>query len=100
MTLNVTNIAVIKRDDSPMKNKTSAYFSYLCPIPLAFRMDKKDKIQLDIKNRMAKAVKSSIRVAAFIARIFLEVKTIKHNPNKLADVFKIWWEFEFLSFID
>lgn len=96
----MTNIAVTESDESPMKNKISAYFSYLCPVLLVLRIDKKDNIQLDIKKSIAKAVNSSIKVAAFIASIFLDVRTIKHNPNKLADVFNMCWEFEFLSFIN
>lgn len=91
--------AVIKSDERPIKNRTSAYFSYRIPNSLLLRMAKKDKMQLNINEKIANAVNSSINVALFISRMFLEVKTIKHKPSKLADVFKMCWELEFRSFI-
>lgn len=95
----VIRVAVTKRDESPTKNKTSAYFSYFIPISVLLRMAKKDKMQLNINENIANAVNSSINVAAFISRIFLDVKTIKHKPNKLAEVFKMCCELELFFFI-
>lgn len=91
--------AVTKRHDNPTKNKRSAYFSYFSPNTVLLRIARKERMQLNINENMANAVSSSIKVAAFISRIFLEVSTMKHNPSKFADVFKMWCEFEFLSFI-
>ena len=85
----VTSAAVKKREPKPIKNKISAYFSYFWPNEVVLRMAKKDKMQLNINENIAKAVSSSISVAAFISRIFLDVNTMKHNPNKFADVFKM-----------
>lgn len=58
--------AVIKREDSPMKNKISANFSYFNPNKVVLRIDRNDRIQLNINENMANAVNSSINDAAFI----------------------------------
>jgi hypothetical protein len=52
-------------------------------------MARKDNKQLLIKIIMASAAPSSINEDSLRFEILTEVKTIKQNPNKLAEVFKI-----------
>jgi hypothetical protein len=64
--LKVINPAVTKSEDKPTKNKISANFSYLGPNAVVLRIDRKDKMQLNINENMANEVNSSINDAAFI----------------------------------
>jgi hypothetical protein len=64
--LNVISTAVTNSENSPIKNKKSANFSYLMPSAVVLRIDRKDRIQLNINENMANAVNSSITDAAFI----------------------------------
>lgn len=52
-------------------------------------MDKKEKIQLEIKKIHAIPVISSILDTSLNFDILSEVRTIRQNPNKLDDVLKI-----------
>jgi hypothetical protein len=52
-------------------------------------MARKDKMQLHIKIKMASAAPSSMKEDSSNLEILTDVKTIKQNPSKLADVFKI-----------
>ena len=58
--------AVINNENRPTKNKTSANFSYFNPNAVVLRIDKNDKMQLNINENIANAVNSSINDAAFI----------------------------------
>jgi hypothetical protein len=68
----------------------SAMRSYLTVrISFDVRIEKKEKIQLAINNMHATPVSSSIFDSSLNFDIFNEVRTIRQNPNKLDDVFKI-----------
>jgi hypothetical protein len=53
------------------------------------RIDKKEKKQLAINKIHATPVISSILDTSLYFDIFREVRTIRQNPNKLDDVFRI-----------
>ncbi len=83
-------IVVINKTERPDMKKNSAIFSYrMLSLSLLLRIDKNDNILLTIKEMVAMAVNSSIRVVCFSFKIFNEVKTIKQSPKRLEDVFKI-----------
>ncbi len=78
------------------KKMLSAIFSSEAEnLSLSERIDKKENKLAVIKKTHAIPVNSSIVVISFIFVILREVKTIKQNPNKLDDVFKICCEFDF-----
>ncbi len=89
MMLNAIKIVVIKSTNKPNRNKISAKFSSLVDSIFLLRMARNDSIQLIIKITIANEALSSIREDSWSFEIFTEVITIKQNPNKLADVFKI-----------
>ena len=59
---------------------------------LPVRIDRKDKIQLPIKNIAANPVNSSIKVLSLHVLTLIEVVTTKQNPNRLDAVPKICCE--------
>ena len=68
----------------------SAIFSYLIlKFSFAVRMDKKEKKQLAIRSIHAIPVISSIFDTSLNFDILRDVRTMRQNPNKLDDVFRI-----------
>jgi hypothetical protein len=67
----------------------SAINSYLPPFLMFPRIDKKESIQLSINRIIATIVNSSINDFSEMLKTLSEVKTTKHNPNKLDAAFKI-----------
>jgi len=93
--LNAIKIVVSDKITSPQRNKTSASFSNLTErISFLLLIDKKENRQLLMKHMMAKAAPSSIKLASLNLLIFDEVSTTKQKPNRLADVLRIWVDFE------
>lgn len=75
---------------SAMRKIKSAVFSYRA-LTCSFKVliDKNDKKLQTISNKAAIPVHSSISVASLYFEILREVNTIKQNPNRLEEVFKI-----------
>ncbi len=82
-------MVVINKTINPKRNKISAPRSNLFELVAVFRMARKDNKQLLINTMMAKAAPSSIKDDSSSFEILTEVRTMKQNPNKLAEVFKI-----------
>jgi len=77
----------------PERNKKSAMRSSLLSVLILPRIDKKEMIQLAINNIIAAVVNSSIKDFLEMFKIFKEVKTTKHIPNKLEEAFKMCGDF-------
>jgi hypothetical protein len=97
MTLKAISIVVINRTMRPEKKQRSANRSSFAPRAVLLRMARKDNKQLLMKITMAKAAPSSINDDSVSAEILTDVNTIKQNPSRLAEVFKICGELLFLS---
>ena len=97
--LNVSKRVVKNKKIKPMRKITSAMFSYLILLELRLRIDKKESKLLVMKNIIAIAVSSSITVASFSFITLSEVSTIKQKPSRFEEVFNIWGDLSFLSFI-
>jgi hypothetical protein len=89
MILNVKSSVVQNKSISPIRNTMSATFSYFTLLTDFVRIDKKESMLLVIKKIMATAVNSSINVASLNFRTLMEVRTIKHKPSRLDEVFRI-----------
>jgi len=89
MILKEKRSVVTNKRDSPARKNRSAMFSNLPLFLITPFIDKKERIQLDIKNNMATVVNSSMIVFPDIFNNLREVKTTKHNPNRFDEAFKI-----------
>jgi hypothetical protein len=93
-------MVVINKTINPKRNKISASLSIFVARAVVLRMARKDNKQLLIKMIIAKAAPSSIKDDSSSFEILTDVKTMKQNPNKLAEVFKICGDlFSFSTFI-
>jgi hypothetical protein len=71
----------------PQRKKISARFSNLSArLSFLFLMDRKESRQLLIKEIIAKAAPSSIKLDSLSFVILTEVSTMKQKPNRLAEV--------------
>ena len=89
ITLNAKRMEVINRTHSPAKKIISAAFSSFllrsdCP-----RIERKERMQLNIKRIMAAKVISSIIDCSDFPSSLIDVRIRKQMPSKLDDVFKI-----------
>lgn len=82
-------MVVMKRTINPNKNNKSAARSSFFEAILMFLIAKKDNKQLAIKTIIAKAAPSSINDDSLRFEILTEVNTMKQNPIKFAEVFKM-----------
>ena len=89
MTLNEKSKVVTNSNDNPARKKISATFSSLPLFLIEPLMDKKERIQLAIKNIMATVVNSSIIVLPAMLSNLSDVSTTKQSPNKLEEAFNI-----------
>lgn len=80
---------ITNRQKRPARKMISAMFSNRTLLTFVLRIERNDKIQLDINMNMAIAVNSSMIVFSIISFMFNEVRTIKHKPNSVAEVFRI-----------
>lgn len=72
------------------KKNMSAYFSNLKPeVSLVLLIDKNDSRLLAISKTEAAPVNSSISDISLYLLIFNDVKTMRQNPSRLEDVFKM-----------
>lgn len=72
------------------KKNMSAYFSNLKPeVSLVLLIDKNDSRLLAISKTEAAPVNSSIIDISLYLLIFNDVKTMRQNPSRLEDVFKM-----------
>lgn len=94
------SIVVTKSTIKPQRNKISAIRSNFVEFRLLLLIERNENKQLLIKIIIASAAPSSIKDDSSSLETLTEVKTMKQNPNKLADVFKIWGDlFSLSSFI-
>jgi hypothetical protein len=97
--LNEKRRVVTNNNDNPARKNTSAIFSNLPLFLIEPLIDKKERMQLAIKNMMATVVNSSMIVLPAMFNNLSEVSTTKQSPSKLEDAFKIWGDLSFSSFI-
>lgn len=93
---NVISIVVTKSKNSPERKITSATFSKRSLFDFLLRIDRKESTLLIINMTMATEVNSSIIVFPFRLSTLKDVRTIKQNPNRLEEVFKMWGDLSFL----
>jgi hypothetical protein len=89
--------AVINSNVNPLRKKISASFSILPLFLILPRMDKKESMQLDMKNNMATVVSSSIIVLPEMLSTLSEVSTTKQSPNKLEEALRICGDLSLFS---
>jgi hypothetical protein len=89
-------MAVTKTTSMPPINKRSAINSKRPPLFILPRMERKERIQLSIKKKIATVSVLSIIVRCDNFKNLRDVSTTKHNPNKFEDAFKICGAFSFL----
>lgn len=80
---------VAKRMPKPQMKNTSAIFSIRFAFLNVPFIDKKDRTQQSINNKVAEVVNSSIRVRWFAFSNFIDVRTTKHKPSKLEEALSI-----------
>lgn len=97
--LNEKSNVVINSSDNPARKKISAIFSSLPLFLIEPLIDKKERIQLAIKNMMATVVNSSIIVLPEILSSLSDVSTTKQSPSKLEEAFKICGDLSLFSFM-
>jgi hypothetical protein len=87
---------IVKTNNKAIIKSMSAIFSYrLLNFSFVVRMERKEKRLLAINKMHATPVNSSINVTSLNLDILSEVKTIRQNPNKLDDVFRMCSDFLF-----
>ncbi len=91
ITVNAIKKVIAKIITKAIRKITSATLSKR-KLKLSFkvRIDRNEIKLQDINKIDAIPVHSSINVTSLNFDIFSEVKTIRQNPNKLDDVFRIW----------
>ena len=86
MILKAIKIVATNNTTRPERKTMSAIFSSFLLASLSLRMEMKERIQLVIKITTAKTANSSIKEPSVRFNFFSDVSTIKHIPNKLAEV--------------
>jgi len=89
MRFNKTSKVVTNIRKRPVRKNISAICSYLGPNFEVDRMERKERMLLIMKKRIAPPVNSSINEASHNLPILREVSTMKHNPSRLDEVFSI-----------
>jgi len=89
-------MVIENRIKSPVRKIISAIFSKRIPLASVLRIDRKEKMQLAIKNTIATAVSSSIKEPSLNSLTLSDVNTIKQKPSNVAEVFSICGEVLFL----